>query len=229
MKKTLSILFSVLFLGSIIAQEERTLDAFSGVDVSGGINITLEKGNSPRAEIKMIKGDIEDLKLEVRKGVLKINFDSKSNWGWGSNNKADITLYYQDLSMLEASAGSKIYGDQSISANQFEIDVSSGASIKVIVDASYTEADASSGSSITLDGSSDKLDVDVSSGASFRGERFETQEADANASSGASVKLWVNQTLSANASSGGSVKYKGSPKNLDLDSGKYSGGSIKKM
>jgi len=230
MKKLLTLLFSVFLIGSILGQEERILSAFSGVDAATGVYVTLIKGDSPMAEVEMIKGDSENLIIENRGSVLHIKFKSKNGLNWGGNNhKANVTIYYQELDMLEASSGAKIYGDEYINANDFEIDASSGSSIKVMVNATDMDIDVSSGASVKLDGSANSLEIDVSSGASYKGETFETKAVDASASSGASARVWVTDSLKASASSGGSVKYKGEPEKTNLDSSKYSGGSIKKM
>ena len=114
-----------------------------------------------------------------------------------------------------------------IKANDFNIDVSSGASSTVKLDVTSLVADASSGASIQLEGTAKNVNYDGSSGASIKGERLHALNVNADVSSGASIKLFVAETLVGDASSGGSILYKGNPKSKNLDSGKMSGGSIR--
>ena len=71
--------------------------------------------------------------------------------------------------------------------------------------------------------------MQASSGGNYNGRNFESKKVIVNASSGGSATVWATDSLKANASSGGSVKFKGDPKQRDIDVGKYSGGSIRQM
>jgi len=215
----------------IYAQKNIKLDNFSSLNVSGGIKVELIHGSTHGAEVDIIKGDFDDLKIKVEGDELDISWKSKG-WGWGGNNgnrKANIKLTYTELDGIDVSAGASVFGEESISGENMEIDASSGASVKVAINVKDTEVDVSSGATSSISGKTNHLEVDVSSGASFKGSELEAQDVEVSVSSGASAKVWANKSLEAEASSGGSVKYKGDPSELDLDPGKYSGGSIKKM
>ena len=101
--------------------------------------------------------------------------------------------------------------------------------MEISVEASSVDSDVSSGASTRISGSTKRLNVDVSSGGSFVGSDLEANDVDADVSSGGSVKVWAKKSLTADASSGGSIKYKGNPDKTNIDSGKYSGGSVRKM
>lgn len=229
MKTTLQIL-AFLSLGLFLnAQDEsRSLEAFDNISVSGSFDVDLYKG-SPKANITMVKGDIEDLKMEVKRGTLYISFKNKTGWSVGNNRQADIDLYVKDLSAIEVSAGSSVNSEFTLMATEFNADASSGASLSIALECKDLDADVSSGARIEIEGSSDKLNVDVSSGGSYNGKRLKAKDVDADVSSGGSIKVWVTESLEADASSGGSIRYKGEPRQTDLDSGKWSGGSIKKI
>lgn len=229
--KALFIVFSLFLFSSINAQEERQLQSFESLDVAGGIYVTLIKSNENKAVIKMISGDENSvLVTDVINGELDIQFEKKKKYNWNTGNrKAEIDLYYRSLDGIEVSAGAKVYGDETLDAKNLELDASSGGSIKLYIDVADLEVDVSSGASISLDGNAINSEVDVSSGASYRGSGLQTESTKVSASSGASAKVWANKRINADASSGGSVKYKGEPKDVDIDAGKYSGGSVRKI
>ncbi len=232
MKNTIfTLTISMLFFGLIAQDDTRNLDNFEELSVSGGIKVELVQGDTPKAEIDILKGELDNLVTEVDGDELKIYFSRKGKkWGWGSNNgQARIKLYFVGLTDIDASAGSTVEGEDVIRSKDFDIDVSSGSRVKVHIETGDIDVDVSSGARVDLKGFAIRLDVSVSSGASFRGEDLEVKEVDASASSGGSARVWATNKLDANASSGGSVKYKGNPQEVDIDSGKYSGGSITKM
>ena len=229
MKNTFSILSIIFLLSTTLSAQDTTrqLSDFSELDVSGGISVDLHYG-SPKAEINMIKGDIEKLKTVVKGNTLKIYFDN-GYWNKGGNNKAGIDLYFNDLKSVSVSAGSKVESDVLIKSETFDADASSGSRLELNIEALSVDSDVSSGASIRMEGMTKKLNVDVSSGASFKGSALKSKKVDADVSSGGNIKVWATESLSADASSGGTVSYKGNPSKTDIDSGKWSGGSVRKM
>ena len=227
------LLLLALFLGGLLSfsnAQTRSLDKFSSIRVCGGIKVNLTQGSIPSAKIEMIQGDIDDLVLMVKGDQLVIEFKSKKNGFWGpKSRKATIDLTYTVLDEISACAGANVLSDKVIKANDFDADASSGASIKIGLDADNIDVDVSSGANITLRGNVGSIDVEASSGASYHGLELSAEEVNVDVSSGASAKVWATKSLDAEASSGGSVRYKGNPSDLDLDVGKYSGGSIRKI
>lgn len=206
----------------------KQLDAFQSVDVSGNIKLTLIPSDEHKAIINVTKGNIDNLIAEVKGKTLKLKFKNKSGWNWGGNqNKAEIELYFTDLEFLEASAGANVDAQAALSSENMRIDASSGASIKLDIECETLRVEVSSGASLKLEGTANTHGVDVSSGASYNAIDLIAQEVKVDASSGASAKVYASKSLEAEASSGGSIRYKGNPDTTNLDSGRYSGGSIK--
>ncbi|HEV3249578.1 MAG TPA: DUF2807 domain-containing protein, partial [Puia sp.] len=70
------------------------------------------------------------------------------------------------------------------------------------------------------------LRIQASSGSSMKGYELETDQCDANTSSGASVRVTVKKELNASASSGSEIYYKGAGVVRDLSTS--SGGEVSK-
>jgi hypothetical protein len=77
-----------------------------------------------------------------------------------------------------------------------------------------------------LEGKSKRLEVEASSAGDVDAYELSSEIVDANASSGASVKVNVLKEIDGHASSGGSIKYRGTPSRTNT--GSSSGGSVKK-
>jgi len=223
--------FNVLLLCSINAQDKTIdLSSFTSVDASAGIEVELVPG-SPKAEITIMKGEIDDVEIKQSGNSVSVSFKSQSWFGNKTNNrKAYVKLYYdKDISSVDVSSGASLKCSETMKVNKFKSQASSGGSASMHIDAKDTDVDVSSGGSLTLQGMSDNLSVDVSSGGSFSGAELQAGNVDADSSSGGSARVWATKEIEAGASSGGSVKYKGDPEKENIDVGKWSGGSVRKM
>jgi len=228
MKKIKTLLLS-LFIVTCYAQDKVVdLDSYSAVNVSEGIEVKMIEGPN-KAEINMIKGDIDDLEIKLKGETLVIGFRNNKVNFW-NNRDAEITLYYnQNITEVSVSSGASLYNSEPFISSEFEVDASSGGSLNLMVDSNEIDVDVSSGASIQMGGESNSLRVDASSGASFKGKKLATKTVRVNASSGAGATVWAEDYIKASASSGGSVRYKGDPAEKELDTAKYSGGSIRKI
>jgi len=230
MKNALLLLFCLICFTFCYSQD-KTLDLFSftSINVSAGIEVELVPGG-PSAELTMKKGDIEELLIEQSGSDLKIKF-KKQKWSMKNNNrKAYIKLYYDmDISEVEVSAGASVKGKVTMKVEDFDAEASSGGSISMSVECEDADIEVSSGGSVLLEGVAEDLSVEASSGGSFSGKNMEADSVDAEASSGGSATVWVTKSIVASTSSGGSIKYKGEPKKENIDAGRWSGGSIRKI
>jgi len=232
MKNYLILLCAICLAINVNAQkkETRKLDNFTSIKVSGGISVELLKGK-PSADIEVIKGELDELVTEVKRGVLHIKFDKKGMFNWSSGNRKAHMKVRGDLNLesIDASAGSYIGSEETIESKEIDIDASSGGKIELAIDCYNASCNASSGGHLRLNGVAESLAVDASSGGHYNGKNLKSESVDVDASSGGSASVWATKSIKANASSGGSVKYKGDPRSKDIDVGKYSGGSVRKM
>ncbi|MBT8231464.1 MAG: DUF2807 domain-containing protein [Saprospiraceae bacterium] len=232
MKNIYILLLSFAFSITISAQqkETRSLNNFTSLKVSGGISVELLDGE-PSAEIEVIKGEMEDLVTEVKGNTLYVKFGRKGMFNWNSGNrKAHVALSGGlDVNEIDVSAGAYVGSDDMVKNSEVDLDASSGGSIEIEIESGETYASASSGGSIKLSGMTKNLDAEASSGGSINGKKLQAKNVKAEASSGGSASVWVTDELEASASSGGSVTYKGDPGTKDIDVGKYSGGSVRRI
>lgn len=225
-KLSLAILFAGIASLTYASTETRSLDNFSRVSISSGIKAQLVKGNKNEITIEAEDVDLDKIQTEVSNNRLKVKIE-ESWWkfNWGKRRKVSVVISYtSDLTAISASAGASVKSDNVIKGSELEFSSSSGASLSLEIDGSAVEADASSGAQLNLSGKAENLDVDVSSGAGFNGYELSCEEVRADASSGASAKVWASNKIKADASSGASVHYKGSPAFKDVN--KSSGGSV---
>lgn len=227
MKLILIASFSLFFALSLFSQDKvMTLSDFQELSASTSVKIDLVQSNQNKMEIDIVKGDIEDLRIEESGDRLKIYWKSKNGLNWGNNRKANITLYHNGFDEIDVSAGANVYSADVIKADDFNAQVNSGGSLELELEASEVDVHVNSGGRFKVEGVAETLEVDADSGGYFGGYKLKTKHVDASANSGGAAKVFASQSIKARANSGGSVKYKGEPKDKNIKKDKWSGGSI---
>lgn len=189
--------------------ESRSYDVaeFSAVKASTGVKVNIVQGDTPSVNATGEDGKMDRLSVTTENGLLRIRVTKKKGgWGWGGRTPSfTVDVVTPTLKSIDVSSGADVDA-QNITADDFVLDSSSGASIDISGTCSRVSADASSGSDIDAD-------------------NFVCQSAIADVSSGASIDIHATETFSGDASSGGSINVYGKP--TDVTSDRSSGGSVR--
>ncbi len=207
--------------------QTRTVPAFHAINVGTGIDLNLTAGSSQRVEVSAATNEYRDrIETTVKDGVLTLRYKNPED-RFGRNDRTNkrlrVAVTADQLTALTAGSGSSVHTSGDFDADNFQLDVSSGASVEATLATTTLTVRQSSGSSASLSGRATSLDVQSSSGASFEAPKLQADHCRAEASSGSSIVVAVKDDLVAQASSGGSISYKGSPQ---LTKRTSSGGSV---
>lgn len=231
MKQILISALALLISISINAQSEtKSLSSFDELSASTSVEIELINSNSNKAEITIVRGDREDLRIDESGSSLRIYWKNKNglNWNNNSNNrKAKIKLHYTSIEEIDVSAGAQVFSREPLSNKRFDAHVNSGASLDLELAVGELDVTVDSGGRFEAEGTAETLEIDVNAGGYFNGKKLESKHVDAQADSGGSASVWATSSIKARANSGGSVKYKGEPKDKNIKKDKWSGGSVK--
>jgi hypothetical protein len=219
MKKVFSLVCLLSFALLVQAQkvindpnaEPRKIGSFTGIDVSGGIDVVISAGDEAVA-VSASKTEYRDrIKTEVENGILKIWYDSK--WGISINGNKNLKAYisYRTLKSLEASGGSDINADGTIRASDLALRVSGGSDFRGAVEATRLTVKQSGGSDVRISGKATTLNVDASGGSDFKGYDLVADVCDLEASGACDIEITANRELSARASGASDIHYKGNP------------------
>jgi hypothetical protein len=219
MKKLFFLFCLLLTAGLIFAQktindpnaELRQVGSFSGISVSGGIDLYLSSGNEAVA-VSASKPEYRDrIKTEIDNGVLKIWYDSK--WGVSMSGNKNLKAYvsYKSLNALSGSGGSDINVDGTIAGNELTLRISGGSDFKGTVDVSKLIVRQSGGSDVRISGKASTLDVDASGGSDFKGYDLAAEVCQLEASGASDIEVTANREVSARASGASDITYRGKP------------------
>jgi hypothetical protein len=218
MKKVLSLLLLAASFSATMAQktindpnaEKRNVSGYSGISVSGGIDLYLSQGNESVAVSASETKYRDHIKTEVKNGVLTIWYDNKNGNNNGGNKKLKAYVSFKTLDKLTASGGSDIDVDGTIKTSKLKLDISGGSDFEGKVQATDMDIEASGGSDVDISGSVKNLTLNASGGSDFSGFGLVTDMCDLEASGGSDVEITVNKELKANASGSSDISYKGS-------------------
>ncbi len=202
--------------------EERKVSSFEEIRVSEAITVYLKAGADEKVRVEARGIDLDEVITEVSGSRLKIHLDDGNH----RNHAVKVYVTYKQLTGITASSASGVFSDGVIKGNNLDISVSSAADVEVDVDVNDLEVSVSSSGDLQVTGKSKYLTVSASSAGGVDAYDLDASIVKVRASSAGSAKVSASQEIDARASSGASIRYKGSPSKSQTDSS--SGGSVRK-
>jgi Putative auto-transporter adhesin, head GIN domain len=211
--------------GLVQAQESQTrsVSSFTGVKAAEGVDVYLSKGEKESVRVEVTGTNLENIITEVSGSYLKVHMRDGNYKG-----RVDAKVYvtYVKIDKLSASSAGSIFSEGTIEASNLDISSSSAANIEVTVNAGSVNVNSSSAGEIELKGKARTLSAEAASAGEIDAYDLESRKVEAEASSAGSIKVNATEELDAHAGSGGSIRYRGNPDKSVTNSS--SGGSVKK-
>jgi len=194
----------------------RNIGSFSGIKVSGGIDVYLSQGNEYALAVSASEDKYRDaIKTEVKNGILTIWFDGGSlNFGGNRNLKAYIS--FKSLSSLDGSGACDINFTEKFTANSFRIKLSGACDVEGRIAVEDLDVDISGASTVKVSGSADNLKIRASGASDLKNFDLVANHCKADISGASDVRVTVNNSLSARASGASNFYYRGNPEKKDV-------------
>jgi hypothetical protein len=206
-----------------VVTENRNLSAdFTRIKASNGLDVYITQENKNTVVVEADENLQDIIITEVENGILKI-YSEKNIWR-AKSKKVYVSI--KTLTSLTATSGSDVYSKGTINADEISISATSGADVKINVDAKNVETSTTSGSDIRISGTADNHAAKATSGSSIKAYDLVSKNVIAKVTSGADIDIYASEIIEAKASSGGDIDYKGNPKKVNKKSS--SGGSVSK-
>lgn len=199
-------------------KKDRPVASFTGLSVNSGIDVYLTQGNSEKLTFDVKGVEEEDVKSEVRNGVLKLYIDRRGgmNWGFnfGRNRYVKAYVTFRQLRDLSAGGGSDVFGRGTLSFGDLNVEASGGSDVKLALKADKLNASASGGADLKLEGSARMLNAEGSGGSDLDARDLVVETCNANSSGGSDVYINASREMSLKASGGSDIYYYGRAKVL---------------
>ena len=193
-----------------VSKEVRSVNEFDKLKVTKGINVTLNKGLKPEAEINIVNTSSEDVIIENDKNELTIKMKTRIY----KDVSVQVYLTYTELREIKTGSGATVDAEDVIDGNQLILDAGMDSSIDLEVDVETLEANVSA-ARITLEGKANTVEAKATTGGKFEAEKLKTQEAFITANTGAVGTVNVTKKLEAKAGTGGKIEYSGDPEKVE--------------
>ncbi|HXR82785.1 MAG TPA: head GIN domain-containing protein [Hanamia sp.] len=225
MKSILSILFFLFSLQSFSQTiindknaEVRNVGSFSGIKVSGGIDVYLSQSNDYALAVSASDEKYRNqIRTEVKNGILNISFDP-GTIRFGSDKKLRAYVSFKTLESLDASGACNFIINGIYKGNSAKIKLSGACNIKGNIDFDNLQLDLSGASTVKVTGSADNIKIDASGASDIKNYDLVVNNCVADISGASDVKITVNKSISAKASGASSLFYRGNPERKDVSS-----------
>jgi Putative auto-transporter adhesin, head GIN domain len=190
---------------------------FTVIKLSSAFDVYLNQSNEESVAVSASENQyLEEIKVEVKDGVLEIKYQPK-NGKWGSaNRKLKAYISFKQLDKLDASGACDIDIVGIWKASGAKIHLSGATDFTGKVDIQKLDLDISGASDSKISGNVSELDVEASGASSFKGFDLATDYCNARASGASDIKITVNKELSVQASGASDVDYRGNGTVRDL-------------
>jgi hypothetical protein len=211
----LTLSLTTFILGSAVTQN-RPVDPFHQLSLSGSVKAKVVKGDKPALTLQGESDALEKVEAFVKDGELVIRPKTKTGWFTKTGQiTAEITV--PSLDAIDLSGGSSATG-MGVTGTACTLDLSGGTKVDLEgLQCEKLAVDASGGAVVTLKGNARTLALDVSGGVVLQTQGLAVKDANIDASGGVTGVVAVADQLNADLSGGVSLTVKGQPKVRNLD------------
>lgn len=231
MKKLLFALFTFISICSFaqletitgngnIKKETREVSGFSGVALSGSMNVKISYGSSNSITVEGDENLLPYIETKVEDGVLQIKRMNKVR-EFKTRSKLMVYVSLTKVTELRVSGSGNITGNGDFSnEGKTTIAVSGSGNIDVEINSFKETKIAISGSgNVTIKGkSTNNIDANISGSGNIDCSDVACDDVFAHVSGSGSIKVYANKSIDARVSGSGNIYYKGSATNINLRS-----------
>jgi len=223
--KTLFFVSAILIQSTAFAQnsEERLVRSFNSIKVGEAIKVYLKSGPTEKVVVETSGVSPDEVLTDVAGGKLRIEMKGNRNY---RNISVTVQVTFTKIESMEVSSAAKIISNNVIIGDELSLSASSAGSMALDVEVEELEIEVSSSGNVELTGRADFQKVEASSAGGYDGFDLISRKAKVSAGSAGRARVNVTEDIDASASSGGSIRYKGSPEYVDTKAS--SGGSVKR-
>ena len=197
--------------------EVRNVISFSGIKVSGGIDVYLSQGADYALAVSASEDKYRDeIKTEINNGVLTISYNG-GPLRYSTNRNLRAYISFKTLESIEASGACDLNINGLFKTNSLKVKLSGACEIKGAIEISNLQLNMSGASTVKLSGTVENLKIDASGASDVKNYDLAVDNCMADLSGASDIKITVNKSISAKASGASSLYYKGNPERKEIN------------
>lgn len=214
--------FSFHSFGQVVISDKnaevRNVGSFSGIKVSGAVDVYLSQSNNYALAVSASEEKFRDnIKTEIINGILNISYNGGS-MNFNGDKKLRAYISFKDLKSIEASGASDIIINDLFKTNDLKVRLSGASDIKGKIEIENVMLDLSGASTVKISGNVRNLKIEASGASDMKNYDLIVDNCIADISGASDVKITINKSISAKASGASSLYYKGNPERKDVAS-----------
>jgi Putative auto-transporter adhesin, head GIN domain len=188
---------------------EKAVDPFTTVVVTGNYRISMVESTEEKVAVSNNDVDITDDKIiiDVNGGVLDIKIKGDTY----KERDMDVTIYYKNVSHIEAKKGARITLQNTLKGDVIIFNCSMGGHVKGNIEAGTAKLKISQDGLINVTGKATFAEMEVATGGTLAAGQLVTETTNAKVTMGGSITVNATVKLTATVTSGGNISYKGNP------------------
>lgn len=207
-----------------VTSETRTASSFSGVKVSGAIDLYVSNGASTAIRVEADENLMKYIIVENDGDMLKIR--PKSGINLKPSRAIRVYVSAPSFSRLEASGACDIFSENKIlSQGTLQLDLSGASDAKLDLNAPKVDVDVSGACSVTLKGETRDFTVEGSGSTDIKCYELLAENTKVDISGAGNAQVFASVKLDVDVSGAADVKYKG---NATVSQQVSGAGSVKK-
>jgi hypothetical protein len=205
------LVLSLLLISTVaLAQQTKKVGDFNKVTAFDQIDVFLVQASENKVVLEG-KG-ANDVEVINKNGELKIRMPLTKLL---EGDNISVTVYFKNLTAVEANEGSRIACGDKIEVTAFDIKAKEGSEVKLILDVARLTARSANGSKIILQGSAGNQEVLVNSGGMYDAATFETEQTTITGNAGGEAEIFATDLVEAKLRAGGDIIIYGKPKQIN--------------
>ncbi len=196
--------------------EVRTVTAFTGIKVSGGINVFMSQGEDYGMAASASDPQYRDkIKSETRNGILEISYSDHFEKHFG-DLKLRVYISFKNLESIEGSGACDFILSDTLNASSVLVKLSGACEIKGPVKLTNLELNLSGASTVKIEGITQNLKVSASGASDVKNYGLTVENCIAKISGASDVRVTVTNSITASASGASTLYYDGDPEKRQI-------------
>ncbi len=176
-----------------LTEEEREIENFTKIDVSGNFDVEIYAGEKLSLKINADQNLLKYIKTKVKRNTLYIY--SKENIR--PREDLEVIVSVPQLEEIECSGMNDIYA-RGIETEFFRIDLSGAGNIEI-------------------EGIAERLKVDISGAADLSAKNFIVEDVSIDVSGAANAEIYAKNSVDADVSGAGNIELYGDAEDVNMD------------
>jgi hypothetical protein len=193
------------------SEEERKLDQFNRIEVSGSFDLVLTQGDEETAVIELSSVNNELVITEVEDNTLNISLKKGARYSKGPAVR--ITIIYKELKSLYNAGSSSIVCQSEITGESFEFKNSGSGLAKIpMLKVAALSVEISGSGGVDMGGTANEQEIRINGSGNINGFDLISEVSKIHITGSGDAQVHVKERLDAKLIGSGSVRYKGTVK-----------------